>query len=89
MYVSSAVNLAVDNHQRVQRTLRITGLVFLERAERDCHDFQSSEDPSAIKEVVAGYSEAFNHDDGRATASLFAEDADFTNMRGASRRGQK
>jgi hypothetical protein len=45
-------------------------------------------DPSAIKEVVAGYSETVNHHDGRATASLFAEDADFTNMRGASRRGQ-
>jgi uncharacterized protein (TIGR02246 family) len=46
-------------------------------------------DLSAIKQVVAGYSEAFNHHDARATASLFAEDADFTNMRGANRRGQK
>jgi uncharacterized protein (TIGR02246 family) len=46
-------------------------------------------DSSAIKQVVAGYSEAFNRHDAHATATLFAEDADFTNLRGTNRHGQK
>ena len=46
-------------------------------------------DSSAIKQVVAGYSEAFNHHDAHATANLFAEDADFTNLRGVYRHGRK
>jgi uncharacterized protein (TIGR02246 family) len=46
-------------------------------------------DSSAIKQVVAGYSEAFNHHDAHATANLFAEDADFTNLRGVNRHGRQ
>jgi uncharacterized protein (TIGR02246 family) len=46
-------------------------------------------DISAIKQVVAGYSDTFNHHDAHAAAALFAEDADFTNLRGANRHGQK
>jgi len=46
-------------------------------------------DSSAIKQVVAGYSKAFNHHDAHATANLFAEDADFTNLRGVNRHGRK
>jgi uncharacterized protein (TIGR02246 family) len=49
----------------------------------------SDADSSSIKQVVAGYSEAFNHHDAHASAILFAEDADFTNLRGAYRHGQK
>jgi uncharacterized protein (TIGR02246 family) len=49
----------------------------------------SDADSSAIKQVVAGYSEAFNHHDAHSTAMLFTEDADFTNLRGVSRHGQK
>lgn len=50
---------------------------------------QSGDDISAIKEVVAGYSAAFNRHDATATANLFAEDADFTNLRGVYRHGRK
>jgi uncharacterized protein (TIGR02246 family) len=49
----------------------------------------SDANSSAIKQVVAGYSDAFNRHDAYATAILFAEDADFTNLRGAYRHGQK
>lgn len=49
----------------------------------------SEAEVSAIKQVVAGYSEAFNHHDAEATANLFAEDADFTNLRGVYRHGRK
>lgn len=45
-------------------------------------------DSAAIKQVVARFSEAFNHHDPQASATLFAEDADFTNMRGASDHGR-
>jgi uncharacterized protein (TIGR02246 family) len=45
-------------------------------------------DISAIKQVVAGYTEAFNHHDAHATAMLFDKDADFTNLRGTTRHGQ-
>jgi len=45
-------------------------------------------DESAIREVVAGYTEAFNHHDAHATAMLFAEAADFTNLRGTTRHGR-
>ena len=49
---------------------------------------QSSEaDIAAIKQVVADYADAFNHHDAHATAMLFAEGADFTNLRGATRHG--
>jgi uncharacterized protein (TIGR02246 family) len=43
---------------------------------------------AAIKQVVANFSEAFNRHDAQASAMLFAENADFTNMRGASHHGR-
>lgn len=50
---------------------------------------RSEADVAAIKGVVAGYSDAFNHHDAGATSNLFAEDADFTNLRGLYRHGRK
>ena len=49
----------------------------------------SDADTAAIKQLVANYSEAFNRHDAHAIASLFAEDADFTNLRGMSRHGRQ
>jgi uncharacterized protein (TIGR02246 family) len=46
-------------------------------------------DLTSIKQVVAGCSEAFNRHEAHATASLFAEDSDFTNLRGVNRHGRK
>src|ERR1700730_2140536 len=46
-------------------------------------------DSSTIKQVVAGYSEAFTRHDAHATATLFTADADFTNLRGTNLHGQK
>jgi uncharacterized protein (TIGR02246 family) len=48
----------------------------------------SAADEAAIKQTVAMYTEGFNAHDPHAIASLFAEDADFTNLRGASRKGR-
>ena len=49
----------------------------------------SGADTAAIKQLVASYSEDFNRHDAHAISSLFAEDADFTNLRGMSRHGRQ
>jgi uncharacterized protein (TIGR02246 family) len=46
-------------------------------------------DTAAIKELFASFYGAFSHHDAHATAMTFAEDADFTNMRGVHRKGRK
>jgi uncharacterized protein (TIGR02246 family) len=46
-------------------------------------------DTAAIKQLVANYSEAFNRHDAHAIGMLFADDADFTNLRGMSRHGRQ
>ncbi len=49
----------------------------------------SEADSAAVKAVVAGYDDAFNKHDAHAVGALFAEEGDFTNMRGASKHGRK
>ena len=46
-------------------------------------------DEAAIKKTFAEFDEAFNHHDAAAVSMTFANDADFTNMRGNHRRGNK
>ncbi|PYU25602.1 MAG: hypothetical protein DMG30_04830 [Acidobacteria bacterium] len=51
---------------------------------------QSSEaDSKAIKQVFAVFYESFSRHDAHAAAMTFAEDADFTNMRGVHNHGRK
>jgi uncharacterized protein (TIGR02246 family) len=45
-------------------------------------------DSAAIKQTFADFYESFSHHDAHATAMTFAEDADFTNMRGVHRHGR-
>ena len=45
-------------------------------------------DSAAIKQTFADFYESFSHHDAHATALTFAEDADFTNMRGVHRHGR-
>ena len=49
----------------------------------------SEADAKAIKQVFAEFYESFSRHDAHAAAMTFAEDADFTNMRGVHRRGRK
>ena len=46
-------------------------------------------DSAAIKQTFTDFYESFSHHDAHATAMTFAEDADFTNMRGIHRHGRK
>ena len=48
----------------------------------------SDADAAAIKQAVAMYTEDFNAHDPHAIAALFTEDADFTNLRGATHKGR-
>jgi uncharacterized protein (TIGR02246 family) len=51
---------------------------------------QASEaDSEAIKQVYTEWYEAFSRHDAHAAAMTFAEDADFTNMRGVRNHGRK
>jgi uncharacterized protein (TIGR02246 family) len=45
-------------------------------------------DSAAIKQAFTDFYENFSHHDAHATAMTFAEDADFTNMRGVHRHGR-
>ncbi len=49
----------------------------------------SDADSAAIKKTCADFSESFTRHDGHAVAMTFAEDADFTNMRGIHSNGRK
>jgi uncharacterized protein (TIGR02246 family) len=49
----------------------------------------SDADSAAIKQVFTDFYESFSRHDAHATAMTFAEDGDFTNMRGVHRRGRK
>jgi uncharacterized protein (TIGR02246 family) len=45
-------------------------------------------DSAAIKQTFTDFYESFSHHDAHATAMTFADDADFTNMRGIHRHGR-
>jgi uncharacterized protein (TIGR02246 family) len=45
-------------------------------------------DSAAIKQTFTDFYESFSHHDAHATAMTFAEDGDFTNMRGIRRHGR-
>jgi uncharacterized protein (TIGR02246 family) len=49
----------------------------------------SEADSAAIRQVFTDFYESFTRHDAHATAMTFAEDGDFTNMRGVHRHGRK
>jgi uncharacterized protein (TIGR02246 family) len=49
----------------------------------------SDADSAAVKAVMSGYDDAFNQHDAHAVGALFADQGDFTNMRGSSKHGRK
>ena len=46
------------------------------------------QDEKGIKQVLTAFVEAWNHHDAKAFSMVFAEDADFTNVRGMSAHGR-
>lgn len=46
------------------------------------------QDEKGIKQVLTGFVEAWNHHDAKAFSMVFAEDADFTSVRGMSAHGR-
>ena len=69
---------------------RTSSSPFSRAASRPQDHAQGSEaDAKAIKQVFAEFYESFSRHDAHAAAMTFAEDADFTNMRGAPQHGRK
>jgi uncharacterized protein (TIGR02246 family) len=65
-------------------------LLSLPRASRAQDQSQGTEaDAKAIQQVFAEFYESFSRHDAHGIAMTFAEDADFTNMRGAHQHGRK
>lgn len=48
----------------------------------------NAEDTAKIRQLLDGFVEAWNRHDARAFSMVFAEDADFTNVRGMSAHGR-
>ena len=46
-------------------------------------------DSAAVKQLLSKFTQAFNDHDAQAMGALFAENADFTNLRGASQHGRE
>lgn len=55
---------------------------------RDGGTTDHSQDEEAIRNVLAQFIEAWNKHDAKAFSMVFAEDADFTNVRGSSAHGR-
>jgi len=48
----------------------------------------STEDTTKIRQVMSNFVDAWNHHDAKSFSMVFAEDADFTNVRGMSAHGR-
>jgi uncharacterized protein (TIGR02246 family) len=78
----------------VTRTIAMAGLslflaISLSAARALNQSNDSDPNVAAITQIISDYSERLNRHDAHDVASLFAEDGDFTNMRGASHHGRK
>jgi uncharacterized protein (TIGR02246 family) len=68
--------------------LALSPFVFGQAADDRMERSASAEDEEAIRKVLAGFVEAWNRHDAKAFSLVFAEDADFTNVRGISAHGR-
>jgi uncharacterized protein (TIGR02246 family) len=78
----------------ITRTIAAVGIslflsISLSTARAQNQSNAADPDAAAIKQIITDYSERLNRHDAHDVASLFAEDGDFTNMRGASHHGRK
>jgi uncharacterized protein (TIGR02246 family) len=51
-------------------------------------DSVNTKDEGLIKKVLTDFTDAWNKHDAKASSNVFSEDADFTNVRGASAHGR-
>jgi uncharacterized protein (TIGR02246 family) len=79
----------ISAHAKIAATISAVILFSLGIASAQMQPKVSDADSSAVKAVVAGYDDAFNKHDAHAVGALFAEEGDFTNMRGAGKHGRK
>jgi uncharacterized protein (TIGR02246 family) len=87
----SAVREGFMNVTRTVPALAVSLLILISLAAGRARGQSADEDPNAVavQRIVNDYSERMNRHDAHDVASLFAEDGDFTNMRGDSQHGRK
>lgn len=68
--------------------LALSPFVFGQAADSRMKRSASAKDEEAIRKVLAGFAEAWSRHDAKAFSLVFAEDADFTNVRGVSAHGR-
>jgi uncharacterized protein (TIGR02246 family) len=78
----------------VTRTIAVAGVslfLLISLSPARAQDQSNDNDPNvvAIRHVISDYSERLNRHDAHDVASLFSDDADFTNMRGVSHHGRR
>ncbi len=78
----------ISTHAKFAAAVLFVVSFSLPNARAQMQSKSSDADASVVKHVVAGYDEAFNQHDAHAVGALFAEEGDFTNMRGASKHGR-
>jgi uncharacterized protein (TIGR02246 family) len=66
----------------------ISSSVAGQTVENELASSNREQDEKQIKQVLTGFVDAWNQHDAKAFSMLFAEDADFTNVRGMSAHGR-
>ena len=79
----------ISGHAKFVATVFATVLFSFAGVSAQMQPKVSEADAASVKAVVAGYDDAFNKHDAHAVGALFADEGDFTNMRGASKHGRK
>jgi uncharacterized protein (TIGR02246 family) len=79
----------ISSHAKFAGAIFATVLISFAGVSAQMQPKVSEADSAAVKVVVAGYDDAFNKHDAHAVGALFADEGDFTNMRGASKHGRK
>ena len=79
----------IFGHGKIGEAILATCLVSFAAYSAQMQSKGSEADSSAVKAVVTAYDDGFNSHDSKAIGALFADDGDFTNMRGSSKHGRK
>jgi uncharacterized protein (TIGR02246 family) len=79
----------IFGHGKIGGAILATCLVSVAAYSAQMQSKGSEADTSAVKAVVTAYDDGFNSHDAKAIGALFADEGDFTNMRGSSKHGRK
>ena len=79
----------VFSHAKFGGVILATCLVSFAAYSAQMKPMMNEADTEALRNVVTAYDTGFNNHDAHSIATLFADEGDFTNMRGSSKHGRK